>query len=98
MAPSRSPIELAKIRSVMIGLCNAMSLLFLERTSNPIKARAYPKDWKTHERAEYVSVSQVLFNKRFEKWNRPIWIEFVLSHPEEKISSEVRNDVIFKRA
>lgn len=82
MALSRSPIELAKTGSVLGDLHNAMSLLFLERISNPIKARANSKYWKTHERAEYVSVSQVLFNKRFEKWSRPIW-DWFLSHSEE---------------
>ena len=88
MALSRSPIELAKIGLVMRGLYNAMSLLFLERISNPIKARAYSKDWKTHERAEYVSVSQMLFNKRFEKRNCPIWMELVFIIFRRNISSE----------
>ena len=50
MALSRSPIELAKTGSVLGGLQNATSLLFLERISTPIKARAYSKDWKTHEK------------------------------------------------
>lgn len=67
MALSRSPIKLAKKVSAIIGLRNAMSILFLERTSNTIKARSHPTYWKDHEKAVYVSVSQVLFYKRFEK-------------------------------
>ena len=39
MALSRSPIELAKKVSVVIGLRSAMSILFIERTSYSIRAR-----------------------------------------------------------
>jgi hypothetical protein len=41
MALSRSPYQLAKTVSAIIGLRNAMSILFLERTSNTLKARSY---------------------------------------------------------
>ena len=61
MALSRSPIKLTKQVSVIVGLRNAMSILFLERISNPIKARSHSKLWKDHEKAVYVSVSQILF-------------------------------------
>ena len=67
MALSRSPIELAKKVLAIIGLRNAMSILFLERTSHTIKARSHSTRWKDHGKAVYLSVSQVLFNKRFEK-------------------------------
>ena len=61
MAQSRSPIELAKKVSVFKGLRSAMSILFLERTLNPIKARSSSRLWRDHEKAVYVSVSQVSF-------------------------------------
>jgi hypothetical protein len=82
MALSRSPIELAKKARVLVGLQNAMSLLFLERTSDPIKARAHSRHWKTHEKAGYMPVSHVLFNKRFEKETLSIGSLF-LSQSEE---------------
>lgn len=70
MALSRFPIKLAKKVSVMIGLRTAMSILFLERISNTIKARYLcHAQGQDHEKAVYVSVSQMLFNKRFEKRN-----------------------------
>ena len=70
MALSRSPIKLAKTVSAMIGLRNAMSILFLERISSTIKARyLFHTQGQDHEKAVYVSVSQVLFDKRFEKKN-----------------------------
>jgi hypothetical protein len=61
MAQSRSPIKLAKQVSAIVGLQNAMSILFLERTSTPIKARSHSMLWKDHEKAVYMSVSQVFF-------------------------------------
>ena len=70
MAQSRSPIELAKKVSVFKGLRNAMSILFLERTSNPIKARSSSMLWKDHEKAVYVSVSQVSFLNDLKKKKR----------------------------
>ena len=82
MALSRSPIELAKKVTVVEGLQNAMSLLLLERTSNPIKARAHSRHWKTHEKAGYMPVSHVLFNKRFEKETRSIGSLFLLQSEE----------------
>lgn len=61
MAQSRSPIKLAKQVSAIVGLQNAMSILFLERTSTPIKARSHSMLWKDHEKAVYMSVLQVFF-------------------------------------
>jgi len=70
MAPSRSPIELANKVSAIISLRNDLSILFLERILNPIKARSHSTFfWRDHEKAVYMSASQVSFDKRFEKKN-----------------------------
>ena len=76
MAQSRSPIELAKKESVFKGLRNSMRILFLERTSTPIKARSHSMLWKDHEKAVYVSVSQVFFINDLKKEFSPIWKGF----------------------
>ena len=67
MAPSRSPIELTKKVSVMIGLRNAKSILFLERTLNPIKARSYSRCWKDPEKAVYMTASQMSLTNDLKK-------------------------------
>jgi hypothetical protein len=52
MALSRSPIELADKASAIISLRNVLSILFLERISNPIKVRSYSTRWTDHERPD----------------------------------------------
>ena len=91
MAQSRSPIQLPKKVSVFKGLQNAMSILFLERTSTPIKARSSSMLWKDHEKAVYVSVSQVSFINDLKKGILSNWGRF-LSHSSQKLILEGEND------
>ena len=84
MAQSRSLIQLTKKVSVFKGLRNAMSILFLERTSSPIKARSSSMLWKDHEKAVYVSVSQVSFLNDLKKGILFNW-ERLLSHSSQKL-------------
>jgi hypothetical protein len=61
MALSRSPIELADKASAVISLRNVLSILFLERISNTIRARSYATLWTDHEKAGYMPTSQRYF-------------------------------------
>lgn len=52
MALSRSPIELADKASAIVSLRSVLSILFLERISNTIRARSYSTFWMDHERPD----------------------------------------------
>lgn len=86
MAQSRSPIKLAKEVSAFKGLRNALSILFLERTLNSIKARLASMYWKDHEKAVYVSVSQGSFTTDFKQIILS-YLERILSHSNQNLSS-----------
>lgn len=84
MAQSRSPIKLAKEVSVFKDLRTALSLLFLECTLNPIKARSSSMYWEGHGKAVYMSVSQVSFLNNLKK--RIIsCLEWVSSRSSQKL-------------